>query len=119
MDPGAGTEDKPLQRRSVELNDLVRNEQTNERTAAFLCDWLSVWIPPAGVCSLNNKLYVVGGSDPCGQKGLKNCDAFDPVTKTWSNCASLNISTCLSHTHIHTHTVPFNSHRLISALNFI
>lgn len=47
-----------------------------------------------GVCSLNNKLYVVGGSDPCGQKGLKNCDAFDPVTKTWSNCASLNISKC-------------------------
>ncbi|KAF3835347.1 hypothetical protein F7725_027905 [Dissostichus mawsoni] len=45
----------------------------------------------AGVCSLNNKLYVVGGSDPCGQKGLKNCDAFDPVIKTWSNCASLNI----------------------------
>ncbi|KAJ0065492.1 hypothetical protein NL108_012447, partial [Boleophthalmus pectinirostris] len=44
-----------------------------------------------GVCSLNNKLYVVGGSDPCGQKGLKNCDAFDPVSKTWSNCASLNI----------------------------
>uniref|UniRef100_A0A3B5QSV2 Influenza virus NS1A binding protein a n=1 Tax=Xiphophorus maculatus TaxID=8083 RepID=A0A3B5QSV2_XIPMA len=45
----------------------------------------------AGVCSLNNKLYVVGGSDPCGQKGLKNCDVFDPVAKTWSNCASLNI----------------------------
>ncbi|XP_036969860.1 influenza virus NS1A-binding protein homolog A isoform X2 [Acanthopagrus latus] len=45
----------------------------------------------AGVCSLNDKLYVVGGSDPCGQKGLKNCDAFDPVNKTWSNCASLNI----------------------------
>ncbi|XP_012695038.2 influenza virus NS1A-binding protein homolog A [Clupea harengus] len=45
----------------------------------------------AGVCSLNNKLYVVGGSDPCGQKGLKNCDAFDPVTKVWSNCAPLNI----------------------------
>uniref|UniRef100_A0AAX7TEP0 BTB domain-containing protein n=1 Tax=Astatotilapia calliptera TaxID=8154 RepID=A0AAX7TEP0_ASTCA len=45
----------------------------------------------AGVCSLNNKLYVVGGSDPCGQKGLKNCDAFDPVAKTWTNCASLNI----------------------------
>ncbi|KAG9351121.1 hypothetical protein JZ751_025011 [Albula glossodonta] len=45
----------------------------------------------AGVCSLNNKLYVVGGADPCGQKGLKNCDAFDPVTKTWMNCAPLNI----------------------------
>ncbi|XP_066548341.1 influenza virus NS1A-binding protein homolog A [Amia ocellicauda] len=45
----------------------------------------------AGVCSLNNQLYVVGGSDPCGQKGLKNCDAFDPVTKTWTNCAPLNI----------------------------
>ncbi|KAG7265212.1 hypothetical protein CRUP_009099 [Coryphaenoides rupestris] len=45
----------------------------------------------AGVCSLDSKLYVVGGSDPCGQKGLKNCDAFDPVTKAWTNCASLNI----------------------------
>ncbi|KAJ8357196.1 hypothetical protein SKAU_G00199900 [Synaphobranchus kaupii] len=44
----------------------------------------------AGVCALNNILYVVGGSDPCGQKGLKNCDAFDPVTKTWNNCAPLN-----------------------------
>lgn len=72
----------------------VRSGQ-NER-AAFLRNWLSVLTRPAGVCSLNNKLYVVGGSDPCGQKGLKNCDAFDPVTKTWSNCASLNISTCLS-----------------------
>lgn len=44
-----------------------------------------------GVCSLNNKLYVVGGSDPCGQKGLKNCDTFDPVTKEWTSCAPLNI----------------------------
>lgn len=79
-----------------------------------LWNWLSVWIPPAGVCSLNNKLYVVGGSDPCGQKGLKNCDAFDPVTKTWSNCASLNIRTCDTLTH-----TLFNSHRLISALKVI
>uniref|UniRef100_A0A4W4G0L3 BTB domain-containing protein n=1 Tax=Electrophorus electricus TaxID=8005 RepID=A0A4W4G0L3_ELEEL len=47
--------------------------------------------PRARVCSLNNKLYVVGGSDPCGQKGLKNCDAFDPVTKEWTSCAPLNI----------------------------
>ncbi|XP_006634715.1 influenza virus NS1A-binding protein homolog A [Lepisosteus oculatus] len=45
----------------------------------------------AGVCSLNNKLYVVGGSDPCGQKGLKNCDVFDPITKIWTSCAPLNI----------------------------
>ncbi|KAI2652093.1 hypothetical protein H4Q32_014928 [Labeo rohita] len=45
----------------------------------------------AGVCSLNNKLYVVGGSDPCGQKGLKNCDVFDPVSKAWTSCAPLNI----------------------------
>ncbi|KAM6963265.1 influenza virus NS1A-binding protein homolog A isoform 1-T2 [Aplochiton taeniatus] len=45
----------------------------------------------AGVCALNNKLFVVGGSDPCGQKGLKNCDSFDPVAKTWNNCAPLNI----------------------------
>lgn len=52
-----------------------------------------------GVCSLNNKLYVVGGSDPCGQKGLKNCDTFDPVTKEWTSCASLNISECLSPFH--------------------
>uniref|UniRef100_A0A8C2D428 Influenza virus NS1A binding protein b n=1 Tax=Cyprinus carpio TaxID=7962 RepID=A0A8C2D428_CYPCA len=45
----------------------------------------------AGVCSLQNKLFVVGGSDPCGQKGLKNCDSFDPVTKMWTSCAPLNI----------------------------
>uniref|UniRef100_A0A8C9VSD9 Influenza virus NS1A binding protein b n=1 Tax=Scleropages formosus TaxID=113540 RepID=A0A8C9VSD9_SCLFO len=45
----------------------------------------------AGVCALDGKLYVVGGSDPCGQKGLKNCDAFDPVTKTWTSCGPLNI----------------------------
>ncbi|XP_051954362.1 influenza virus NS1A-binding protein homolog A-like [Xyrauchen texanus] len=45
----------------------------------------------AGVCSLNNKLFVVGGSDPCGQKGLKNCDVFDPVSKAWTSCAPLNI----------------------------
>uniref|UniRef100_A0A673GM56 Influenza virus NS1A-binding protein homolog B-like n=1 Tax=Sinocyclocheilus rhinocerous TaxID=307959 RepID=A0A673GM56_9TELE len=43
------------------------------------------------VCSLQNKLFVVGGSDPCGQKGLKNCDSFDPVTKMWTSCAPLNI----------------------------
>lgn len=46
----------------------------------------------AGVCSLQNKLFVVGGSDPCGQKGLKNCDSFDPVAKVWTSCAPLNIS---------------------------
>uniref|UniRef100_A0A671P3R2 Influenza virus NS1A-binding protein homolog B n=1 Tax=Sinocyclocheilus anshuiensis TaxID=1608454 RepID=A0A671P3R2_9TELE len=45
----------------------------------------------AGVCLLQNKLFVVGGSDPCGQKGLKNCDSFDPVTKMWTSCAPLNI----------------------------
>lgn len=44
-----------------------------------------------GVCALNGKLYIVGGSDPYGQKGLKNCDVFDPVTKSWMNCAPLNI----------------------------
>uniref|UniRef100_A0A673K7G0 Influenza virus NS1A-binding protein homolog A-like n=1 Tax=Sinocyclocheilus rhinocerous TaxID=307959 RepID=A0A673K7G0_9TELE len=47
--------------------------------------------PNLCVCSLNNKLYVVGGSDPCGQKGLKNCDVFDPVSKAWTSCAPLNI----------------------------
>uniref|UniRef100_A0A803VJL4 Influenza virus NS1A binding protein n=1 Tax=Ficedula albicollis TaxID=59894 RepID=A0A803VJL4_FICAL len=45
----------------------------------------------AGVCALNGKLYIVGGSDPYGQKGLKNCDVFDPVTKAWTSCAPLNI----------------------------
>lgn len=47
-----------------------------------------IWI---GVCALNGKLYIVGGSDPYGQKGLKNCDVFDPVTKSWTSCAPLNI----------------------------
>lgn len=44
-----------------------------------------------GVCALDGKLYIVGGSDPYGQKGLKNCDVFDPVTKSWTSCAPLNI----------------------------
>jgi len=44
-----------------------------------------------GVCALNGKLYIVGGSDPYGQKGLKNCDVFDPITKSWTSCAPLNI----------------------------
>lgn len=43
------------------------------------------------MCALNGKLYIVGGSDPYGQKGLKNCDVFDPVTKSWTSCAPLNI----------------------------
>uniref|UniRef100_A0A8B9ERS4 Influenza virus NS1A binding protein n=1 Tax=Anser cygnoides TaxID=8845 RepID=A0A8B9ERS4_ANSCY len=45
----------------------------------------------AGVCALNGKLYIVGGSDPYGQKGLKNCDVFDPLTKSWTSCAPLNV----------------------------
>ncbi|XP_043941247.1 influenza virus NS1A-binding protein [Protopterus annectens] len=44
----------------------------------------------AGVCSLNGQLYIVGGSDPYGQKGVKNCDAFEPALKLWTNCAPLN-----------------------------
>ena len=43
------------------------------------------------MCALNGKLYIVGGSDPYGQKGLKNCDVFDPITKSWTSCAPLNI----------------------------
>lgn len=49
-----------------------------------------------GVCALNGKLYIVGGSDPYGQKGLKNCDVFDPITKSWTSCAPLNIRKLIS-----------------------
>ncbi|XP_018423423.1 PREDICTED: influenza virus NS1A-binding protein [Nanorana parkeri] len=45
----------------------------------------------AGVCALIGKLYIVGGSDPFGQKGLKNCDVFEPLTRSWTSCAPLNI----------------------------
>lgn len=48
------------------------------------------------MCALNGKLYIVGGSDPYGQKGLKNCDVFDPVTKSWTSCAPLNIRKLVS-----------------------
>lgn len=37
------------------------------------------------------ELYTVGGSDPHGQKGLKNWDVFDPVTKLWTSWAPLNL----------------------------
>lgn len=100
MGTSARTEDQPLQRRSVPLQGFpkcivkmngFRPGGCFDLRLVCLCNSMSPLF--SGVCSLNNKLYVVGGSDPCGQKGLKNCDAFDPVTKTWSNCASLNIST--------------------------
>ncbi|KAM8930875.1 influenza virus NS1A-binding protein [Pelodytes ibericus] len=45
----------------------------------------------AGVCALNGKLYIIGGSDPYGQKGLKNSDVFEPITRTWTSCAPLTI----------------------------
>ncbi|MEE6496330.1 hypothetical protein FKM82_002303 [Ascaphus truei] len=45
----------------------------------------------AGVCALNGKLYIVGGSDPYCQKGLKNCDVFEPIERSWTSCAPLNI----------------------------
>ncbi|UYV67274.1 IVNS1ABP [Cordylochernes scorpioides] len=41
----------------------------------------------AGVCSLDNKIYVVGGWN--GQRGLSRCDMFDPDTRTWTNIANL------------------------------
>lgn len=92
MGSGTRAEDQPLQRRSVAP---FNNSLLFSGTVHLLMLDCFFFFNYPGVCSLNNKLYVVGGSDPCGQKGLKNCDVFDPVTKTWSNCASLNISTRL------------------------
>ena len=91
MGSSARAEDQPLQCRSAPDGWV---ECLLSRWSSKVVFWLILSPLYEGVCSLNNKLYVVGGSDPCGQKGLKNCDAFDPVTKTWSNCASLNISKC-------------------------
>lgn len=98
-------EDKPLQCRLVPPARIwlfswfvMRNAGASLQPSWWFNSFLSYRFK--GVCSLNNKLYVVGGSDPCGQKGLKNCDAFDPVTKTWSSCASLNISMCPTHSHL-------------------
>lgn len=85
--------------RTNRCNAGTRSEGRS-RTSLFAfddCRLLTCFICFAlGVCSLNNKLYVVGGSDPCGQKGLKNCDTFDPVTKEWTSCAPLNIRECLA-----------------------
>lgn len=77
--PTAAMQVRPLQRpdRGVETQPLLTH---------FPCFPVST-----GVCALNGKLYIVGGSDPYGQKGLKNCDVFDPVTKAWTSCAPLNI----------------------------
>ena len=70
------------------------NTPAREWPSGFACLSLacSLLFPVCtGVCALNGKLYIVGGSDPYGQKGLKNCDVFDPVTKSWTSCAPLNI----------------------------
>ena len=62
----------------------------------YMDDWIPVPEPrtnycDTGVCALHGKLHVLGGSDPCGQKGQKNCDISDPMTKSWTSCAPLNI----------------------------
>lgn len=79
----------------------LRTNRCNAGEASAVPDWgvetqpVLTHLPfcpvSTGVCALNGKLYIVGGSDPYGQKGLKNCDVFDPVTKAWTSCAPLNI----------------------------
>lgn len=77
--PTAATQVRPLQRTDWGLESQP------------LLTHLPFFPVSTGVCALNGKLYIVGGSDPYGQKGLKNCDVFDPVTKAWTSCAPLNI----------------------------
>lgn len=50
----------------------------------------------AGVCSMDKKLYVIGGWN--GQRGITRCDIFDTELGQWSNMAPLstgNISVLL------------------------
>ena len=42
----------------------------------------------AGVCSLDGKVYVIGGWN--GQRGLTRCDLYNPTTKEWTETQTLN-----------------------------
>ncbi|NWR19069.1 NS1BP protein, partial [Emberiza fucata] len=64
----------------------LRTNRCNAGEASAVPSWgvetqtvlthLSFCPASTGVCALNGKLYIVGGSDPYGQKGLKNCDCW-------------------------------------------
>uniref|UniRef100_A0A023FCQ5 Putative influenza virus ns1a-binding protein n=1 Tax=Amblyomma cajennense TaxID=34607 RepID=A0A023FCQ5_AMBCJ len=41
----------------------------------------------AGICHLDNKVFVVGGWN--GKRGLSCCDVFDPLSKIWSSAAPM------------------------------
>jgi influenza virus NS1A-binding protein len=47
----------------------------------------------AGVCSLDGKLYCVGGNST-GQNGIRQCDVYDPETNKWTSIAPLNTGRC-------------------------
>lgn len=47
----------------------------------------------AGVCTLNGKIYCVGGN-ATGQNSVKDCHVFDPETNTWTSIAPLNTGRC-------------------------
>lgn len=43
----------------------------------------------AGVCTLNNLIYVIGGWNN-GHNGLQRCDVYDPKTDQWKRIGDLN-----------------------------
>jgi influenza virus NS1A-binding protein len=47
----------------------------------------------AGVCTLNGKIYCVGGN-ATGQNSVKDCHVFDPEANTWTPIAPLNTGRC-------------------------
>lgn len=49
-------------------------------TRSFVCG--------AGVCSTRGKVYCIGGWN--GYAGIKQCDAYDPDTNSWTTVAPLH-----------------------------
>lgn len=45
----------------------------------------------AGVCSLEGKIYCIGGWN--GQVGIKQCDIYDPETNQWTTIAPMQTGT--------------------------
>jgi influenza virus NS1A-binding protein len=72
---------------------LTMSDKNNEKAKWKKCAKLPFPRSNAGICSLNGKIYCIGGNST-GQNGIKQCDVYNPETNSWSSIAPLNNGRC-------------------------
>lgn len=71
---------------TTELDTVERLEQNGKKW--HKCCKLPLARSNAGVCTLYNRIYCVGGWN--GQIGIKQCDVYRPLEDKWTSISSLN-----------------------------